>query len=266
LVALLLVGGIAHAQDQETERVRALFKEGTKLYNLGRFGQALDKFQEAYLVRPDPVFLFNLGQCHRMMGHLKEEVYSYRRYLVETPNAPNRSEVQRFIEEAEKVGREEDAAMRAAATHREEPRSQGPPIGTVEIVSTPPGATVRLEDPGSAPVGKTPYRNGTLMAGAHLAFLSLDGYASVQKAFSVGQGETLRLDLTLVPPASAVVTAPGTQPNVLVAQPPPKPGMSTRTKVIIGVVVGVVAVALVATVVGIVVSRNSATILPTVGN
>jgi hypothetical protein len=50
---------------------------------------------------PDPAFLFNIGQCHRKMGHDKEAVSFYKSYLRNAPNAPNRADVQKRINELE---------------------------------------------------------------------------------------------------------------------------------------------------------------------
>ncbi len=50
---------------------------------------------------PDPVFLFNIAQCHRKMGHDKEAVDFYKSYLRNAPNAPNRADVQKRIQELE---------------------------------------------------------------------------------------------------------------------------------------------------------------------
>jgi tetratricopeptide (TPR) repeat protein len=74
---------------------------GTSLYNLGRFSEALNEYEAAYLAVQDPPFLFNIAQCHRKMGNNKEALDSYRSYLRVAPAAPNRAEVQKRISELE---------------------------------------------------------------------------------------------------------------------------------------------------------------------
>src|SRR5262245_3185471 len=85
------------AEDPATARVRALFDSGMTHYNLGEYKAALADFTEAYRLRHDPVFLFNLGQSHRMLGESEEAARMYRAYLRESPTASNRAEVEKFI-------------------------------------------------------------------------------------------------------------------------------------------------------------------------
>jgi hypothetical protein len=77
------------------------FTQGTRHYELGHFQEALTEYEAAYMEVPDPVFLFNIGQCHRKMGHDKEAASFYKSYLRNAPNAPNRADVQKRINELE---------------------------------------------------------------------------------------------------------------------------------------------------------------------
>ena len=77
------------------------FTQGTRHYELGHFQEALTEYEAAYMEVPDPAFLFNIGQCHRKMGHDKEAISFYKSYLRNAPNAPNRADVQKRINELE---------------------------------------------------------------------------------------------------------------------------------------------------------------------
>jgi hypothetical protein len=77
------------------------YNQGTRHYELGHYQEALDSYEAAYMAVPDPAFLFNIGQCHRKMGHDKEAVSFYKSYLRNAPNAPNRADVQKRIQELE---------------------------------------------------------------------------------------------------------------------------------------------------------------------
>lgn len=77
------------------------YNQGTRYYELGHYQDALAAFEAAYMAVPDPAFLFNVGQCHRKMGHDKEAVSFYKSYLRAAPNAPNRADVQKRIQELE---------------------------------------------------------------------------------------------------------------------------------------------------------------------
>jgi len=77
------------------------YNQGTRHYQLGHYQDALGEFEAAYMGVPDPAFLFNIAQCHRKMGHDKEAIGFYRSYLHNAPNAPNRADVQKRIQELE---------------------------------------------------------------------------------------------------------------------------------------------------------------------
>jgi hypothetical protein len=76
-------------------------QQGTAFYNLDRFSEALAEYQAAYLAAPDPALLFNIAQCHRRMGNRAEASDYYRKYLRSAPQAPNRAEVERRLQELE---------------------------------------------------------------------------------------------------------------------------------------------------------------------
>ena len=77
------------------------FNQGNRHHELGHYQEALSEFEAAYMAVPDPVFLFNIAQCHRKMGHDKEAIEFYKSYLRNAPNAPNRADVQKRILELE---------------------------------------------------------------------------------------------------------------------------------------------------------------------
>jgi tetratricopeptide (TPR) repeat protein len=105
-VALLLVGGMNRGQagdlPQEAKQdAKARFVSGQSHYNLNEFPEALVDFKEAYRLFPDAVFLYNLGQCERQLGHNEEAIRFYRNFLRAQPKAPNRQDVLHKIEEME---------------------------------------------------------------------------------------------------------------------------------------------------------------------
>jgi tetratricopeptide (TPR) repeat protein len=83
-------------------QAKAHYQRGTGFYNLGRFEEALNEYEAAYLLVQDPPFLFNIAQCHRKLGNNKEALGFYRSYLRVAPDAPNRTEVQKRIAELER--------------------------------------------------------------------------------------------------------------------------------------------------------------------
>jgi tetratricopeptide (TPR) repeat protein len=106
-----------HASDDaEALEARRHYIEGLKHYNLGEYKEALAAFKSGYRLKPDPSFLFNLGQCYRQLGDPAAATTSYRAYRREAPNSANRAEVERLIQQME--------------TAIAEQRAKEPPTGT----------------------------------------------------------------------------------------------------------------------------------------
>jgi hypothetical protein len=103
----LLSSSIARAALPTEEEARALAKEhfikGTKLFELGRFDDAIREYEEAYKYKDDPVLLYNLGQAHRLAGHTAEAIRFYKVFIQKVPNARNRAEVQMKIAALERL-------------------------------------------------------------------------------------------------------------------------------------------------------------------
>jgi tetratricopeptide (TPR) repeat protein len=135
----------AVAADADTQRAREAFREGQKHYNLGEFSDALERFKEAYRLKPDPVLLYNIGQCQWKMGDLKAAVHSYRAYLRGAGDVANRPEVEARIAELEQKIRDREAA----AAQPKEP--VGLPSAAPVPAAPPPGFTVVEVSPPPAP-------------------------------------------------------------------------------------------------------------------
>lgn len=95
VVALSVLPAVAAAQPETNPRV--LFARGEASFDRGRYEEALVDFAAAYAMTPLPGFLFNIAQCHRLLGHFREAADNYRRYLDEVPAAPNRAEAEALL-------------------------------------------------------------------------------------------------------------------------------------------------------------------------
>jgi tetratricopeptide (TPR) repeat protein len=82
----------------DKEQARVLAREATLHYKLGEYEDALKKYKEAFRTFQEPSLLFNIGQCHRQLGHKQEAEQAYKSYLRDLPQAENRPEVERLIE------------------------------------------------------------------------------------------------------------------------------------------------------------------------
>ncbi len=131
----LLLGALAAlepapAADQDAERAaRAHFRRGETHFAMGRFAAALKEYEAAYELKPLPGFLFNIGQCHRNLGHLEEAVFSFKRYLRLKPDAANRAAVEELVTELER---------QIAAQNAARPPTLGGPTGPTGPLLPPP--------------------------------------------------------------------------------------------------------------------------------
>ena len=101
----------ASAANPALDDARKLTTRATVEYDVGHFEQALDLYTKAYERYPKPALLFDIGQCHRLLGHYERAIFFYQGYLRGKPDAANRSMVEQFIADSQ---RQLDA-QRAAA-------------------------------------------------------------------------------------------------------------------------------------------------------
>jgi tetratricopeptide (TPR) repeat protein len=116
-----MVGRAGSARAEDVGAARAAFERGTKAYNLAEYSRALDAYKEAYNLKADPALLFNIAQCHRLLGHADEAIALYRSYLREAPDAKNRTDVEKRIEDLQA-----QQSIGAAATPVAEPATRIP--------------------------------------------------------------------------------------------------------------------------------------------
>lgn len=98
----------AHAEDAATKAARKHFAKGEKLFQLGKFDEALVEYEAAYEQKSLPGFLYNIAQCHRNLGNYKQAIFGYRSYLRQVPDAANREAVEALIDELSERQRERD--------------------------------------------------------------------------------------------------------------------------------------------------------------
>ena len=126
LVALLLMSGRpSRAADPRLDSARAHSQQGDSYYKLEKYANAIGEYEQAYLAKPDPSFLYNIAQCHRLMGQGAEAIKFYRRFLKDAPAAANRAVAEKHIRDLE------DASG----------GTQPPPPRTPALSTTPPAAT-----------------------------------------------------------------------------------------------------------------------------
>jgi tetratricopeptide (TPR) repeat protein len=128
-VILVMVSVAFSAAAEDKEAAKKAFSEATRYYNLNQYADALEAFKRAYWNYEDPVFLYNIAQCHRLLKHKAEAIDFYKSYLRNAPNARNRVEVQRVVADLE-ASLQQDRAL-----------ANAPPEGPIQSTNTPPSTT-----------------------------------------------------------------------------------------------------------------------------
>jgi hypothetical protein len=158
LLALAFAAPAAPAADaQSRDQARKLTVQSIREYNLGHYEPALTDIERAYELSGLPALLYNLGQCHRMLGHWKKAEFFYRGYLREKRDAANRAEVVHLIELVQAAEKNE-AAPTAAQQPVVAPAPAAPTSPPPLVIETaPPPATPPVP---AAAVTEAPDRSG----------------------------------------------------------------------------------------------------------
>ena len=168
LAVLLSAGGAARAADPNAEKARAHFQQGDTYFKLDKYAAALQEFEQAYLAKQDPSFLYNIAQCHRLMGNRVEAIRFYKRYLNDAPTAANRPVAEKHIRDLEAaIGAEELTGTHpapppspprsgdsgGAGTSPSRPPPSAPPSLALEARPPPPSQSDAMltNPPGSSP-------------------------------------------------------------------------------------------------------------------
>jgi tetratricopeptide (TPR) repeat protein len=103
VVGLLFNAGAAHAQSAEQKKAaKEYFEQARRLYDVGKYQEAIEAYQKAYLNVEDPVFLYNIAQSHRLNNQPEDAIRFYKNYLRRSPEAANRGEVEKKMEDLQK--------------------------------------------------------------------------------------------------------------------------------------------------------------------
>jgi tetratricopeptide (TPR) repeat protein len=150
-------GMVAENQMAMDERARAHFRAGASLYEAGRFELAAAEFQEAYNLSKRSELLYNVYVAWRDASRLPEAIAALRRYLAETPNAPDRINLEARLQSMEAAAAQQKAAADAEAARAAEAQkapsptpSRPPPPARKEESSAPIGPWVLIGVGGAA--------------------------------------------------------------------------------------------------------------------
>jgi hypothetical protein len=153
-------------RDAAVEKARDHFQQGQRLYTVSRYREALEQFKNAFLAVEDPVFLYNIAQCHRLLGESAEAARFYRRYIEAAPSGSERTRAEKWIAELESAPGTAPAPVSPAP--RPSPPPVTPPAGASPpmAAASPPPASPQLM--GSGPSLEPPPVAGEPAPGLNL--------------------------------------------------------------------------------------------------
>jgi tetratricopeptide (TPR) repeat protein len=142
LVAALVLGQapLVRAAEPETESAEQLYEEGRKAYRLGRYDEAVKKFERSYELSDQPLLLYNIALSYKRLYGISKQTADLRRsktvfeefinvasadtaLTAEVEDARARlAEIDDEIAKAEKA----DAARQRPTTNGSPPADQGP--------------------------------------------------------------------------------------------------------------------------------------------
>jgi tetratricopeptide (TPR) repeat protein len=111
-----------------TEQARSHYKQGKAYQEAGAYDQAIAEYLEANRLAPRPELYFNIGQCHRLAGHIEEAVRYYHKFVDAMPAAAGADEARRWIAELElQLEKQRDQAKAKAEAAAPAPDLTPPP-------------------------------------------------------------------------------------------------------------------------------------------
>jgi len=197
------------ATADESSAWRALYREGSRQYDLGDFRAALDAFKRAYLAHEEAGILFDIAECHRQLGENVDAVHAYQSYLRRKPDAANRADVEALV-------------VKLHAAPAAPPLRSNPSAATsTTALSTPPAqAAAPPAPPAPAPVSQAPH--GTLYNpwGATAAMPPPAPAASqAEEPGATSQAASSASALPSATPAATMASAPAWAPTAVEAGP-----------------------------------------------
>ena len=118
LSVLVPAGAHADGQAEKKQQAKEHYEKATRLYDVGKYSDAIGEYEAAYLLIEDAALLFNIGQAYRLWDRPEDAIRAYKNYLRRRPEASNRTDVEKKIADLEKLGedRRRDLAAPPAAT------------------------------------------------------------------------------------------------------------------------------------------------------
>ena len=113
-VLLAGTGWPSRATAQDFAAAGQHFSSAQELFAQGKFAAAAAEYQAAYNITRDPALLLNIGESWQRASEGKKAVAAYRAFVAESPQAPERAEIDERIKSIEAALAPAEAAPTAA--------------------------------------------------------------------------------------------------------------------------------------------------------
>ena len=171
--------------DQKAALV-GLLKSGNDHYDQGELEAALTDLDAAAQLADIPLIHYRRALCFEKLERYEESIQAYEYYLANATDLPDRARIEKDVE-------------RLRVKWRESTRT------TLNLTTTPPGATVFLEED-QRMLGTTPLQLTLTHKQVTLHF-SLEGYEERKETIVLTPGHGMSLAVDLVPPTTLNVTS-----------------------------------------------------------
>jgi tetratricopeptide (TPR) repeat protein len=158
LLSPLTVQAQSNPKQEEREKAKEAFKRAEAHYKTGDYEKALEGYKESYLLSQEPILLYNMAQCHRLLGRSEEALRVYKNFVKDSPsNTKFVKEANKFIKDLEEVVKKQKEIEKANPT-TVAPATEPANKNNNPIVTTPPEDQPKSQ-PGEvrpAPAAKRP--------------------------------------------------------------------------------------------------------------
>jgi tetratricopeptide (TPR) repeat protein len=158
-LALCVLGPAVARAESDTEkkqRAKEHYEIATRFYDVGKYGEAVKEYEEAYMLTGDAALLFNIGQAYRLWDRPEDAIRVYKNYLRQRPDAVNRLDVEKKISDLEKVIDERRRGGAAQPAEAVPPSAPTPPTAQVPPTGAVPAPIAPIEPPPMAEPGPPP--------------------------------------------------------------------------------------------------------------
>lgn len=208
IAAFLVTPAMAMAAQNALERARILFDAGVQAYTAGRYQEAVESFNEAYILSNKSQALFSLAQAERRLyvvtqdpQFLRHAIEHFRKYLEIVTDGGRRGDAAEALEQLD--------VLAARETKPSESIVEGTNVvgGKILVSTTTPGATISIDGSKAA---VSPALE-VVTPGKHIVRVSAPGYITEERDVMAVEKSLVPLEISLreVPAYLSVTTRQG---------------------------------------------------------